>query len=235
MNTDVSLTDWATISVRAACVAIAGAGAVFLLLASLHLLSPEFDPSWRVISEYAKGRYGWVLSLMFATWALSSWALAIAVWSQLNGIGGKIALGFLIAAGVGEAMAAVFDINHPLHNLAGMIGVLSLPIAAMLISVRLGRTQAWAAARNRLLWTANLTWVSLVLMVAALIIMMSGYTRAGHKMTPDVIALVGWPNRLMVVVDCLWVVTVARQALQLRRRPSQVDVENSESDPTTLR
>jgi Protein of unknown function (DUF998) len=172
---------------------------------------------------------------MFATWALSSWALAITVWSQLNGIGGKIALGLLIAAGVGEAMASVFDINHPLHNLAGMIGVLSLPIAAMLISVRLGRTQAWAAARNRLLWTANLTWVSLVLMIAALIIMMSGYTRAGHKMTPDVIALVGWPNRLMVVVDCLWVVTVAMQALQLRPRPLQVDVENSGSDPTTLR
>jgi uncharacterized membrane protein YdbT with pleckstrin-like domain len=77
--------------------------------------------------------------------------------------------------------------------------------------------------------------VSLVLMIAALIIMISGYTRAGHKMTPDVIALVGWPNRLMVVVDCLWVVTVARQAFQLHRRPSRVDVENSGPDPTTLR
>jgi hypothetical protein len=118
-------------------------------------------------------------------------------------------------------MASVFDINHPLHNLAGMIGVLSLPIAPMLISVRLGRTQAWSAAKNVLLWTANLTWVSLVLMIAALIIMISGNTRAGNKMTPDVIALVGWANRLLVVVYCVWVVTVARQALQLRRRPSR--------------
>ena len=166
MNTAVSVTDTATISVPAARVAIAASGAVLLLLASLHVLSPEFDPSWRVVSEYANGRYGWVLSLMFASWALSSWALAVAVWSQVNTIGGKIALGLLIAAGVGEAMASVFDINHPLHNLAGMIGVLSLPIAAMLISVRLGRTQAWSPAKNVLLWTANLTWVSLVLMVS---------------------------------------------------------------------
>ena len=217
MNTAVSVTDTATISVPAARVAIAASGAVLLLLASLHVLSPEFDPSWRVVSEYANGRYGWVLSLMFASWALSSWALAVAVWSQVNGIGGKIALGLLIAAGVGEAMASVFDINHPLHDLAGMIGVLSLPIAAMLISVRLGRTQRGPPAKNVLLWTANLTWVSLVLMVAALIIMIRGYTWAGDKMTPGVFAVVGWANRLLVVVYCVWVVAVARQAIQLRR------------------
>jgi uncharacterized protein DUF998 len=221
MNTPVTVTDPATISVPAARVAIAAAGAVLLLLASLHVLSPEFDPSWRVVSEYATGRYGRVLSLMFASWALSSWALAVAVWSQVNTIVGKIGLGLLIAAGVGEAMGSVFDINHPLHNLAGMIGVLSLPVAAMLISVRLGRTQPWSAARNVLLWTANLTWVSLVLMFAALIIMIRGHTGAGNKMTPDVIAVVGWANRLLVVVYCVWVVTVARQALQLRRGPSR--------------
>jgi len=214
VNTAASVTDTATISVQAARVAIASAGAALLLLASLHVLSPEFDPSWRVVSEYANGRYGWVLSLMFASWALSSWALAVALWSQVTGLGGKIALGFLIAAGVGEAMASVCDINHPLHNLAGMIGVLSLPIAALLISVRLGRTQAWAAAKNVLLWTANLTWVSLVLMVAALVIMIRGYVPPG-------IASVGWANRLLVVVYCVWVVTVARQALQLRRQPSR--------------
>jgi hypothetical protein len=221
MSTQVSVTDTAKISGTAARVAIAGAGAVILLLASLHVLSPEFDPSWRVVSEYANGRYGWVLSLMFAFWALSSWALAVTVRSQVNGIGGKIALSFLIAAGVGEAMASVFDINHRLHNMAGMIGVVSLPVAAMMISIRLGRTQAWSAAKYVLLWTANLTWVSLVLMVSALIIMIRGYTWAGNKMTPDVIAVVGWANRLLVLVYCVWVVTVAWKALQLRRQASR--------------
>ncbi len=221
MNTQVSRAETATISVPAARVAIAATGSVLLLLASLHVLSPEFDPSWRVVSEYANGRYGWVLSLMFAAWALSSWALAVTVWSQLNGVGGRIALVFLLAAGAGEAMASVFDISHPLHNLAGMIGVLSLPIAAMLISVRLGRTQVWSAAKNVLLWTANLTWVSLVVMLAALIIMIRGYTWDGNKNPGDVIAVVGWANRLLVVVYCVWVVTLAMQALRLRRRPSR--------------
>jgi Protein of unknown function (DUF998) len=213
INTPISASDTARISVTAAWLAITGAGTVLLLLAGLHVLSPEFDPSFRVVSEYANGRFGWVLSVMFVSWALSSWALAITIWGQVKGIGGKIALGFLIAAGVGEAMASVFAIKHPLHNLAGIIGVLGLPIAAMMISVRLGRTQAWFGAKKVLLWTANLTWASLVLMFAALFIMIRGYTLAGNR-----IVFVGWANRLMVVLYCVWVATVAIQALKLRRR-----------------
>ena len=120
MDRPISATDTAKICAPAAWAAIAAAGAVLLLLAGLHGLSPEFDPSFRVLSEYANGGYSWVLSLLFLAWALSSWALAVAIWSQVNGIGGKLGLGFLIAAGVGEAMASVFDINHPLHNLAGI-------------------------------------------------------------------------------------------------------------------
>jgi Protein of unknown function (DUF998) len=144
------------ISIAAARLAVAAAGAVLLLLAGLHVLSPEFDPSWRMVSEYANGRHGWVLSLMFLSWALSSWALAFAIRPYINTIVGKIGLIFLIAAGAGEAMAAVFDITHGLHNLAAMIGIPSLPIAAMSISLSLGRTQTWSSAKKVLLWTANL-------------------------------------------------------------------------------
>jgi hypothetical protein len=82
---------------------------------------------------------------------------------------GKIGLALLTVAGIGEAMAVVFDINHDLlHSLAGALGMMGLPIAAMLISIRLSRTQPWSVARKPLLWTANLTWVSLVLLAATL-------------------------------------------------------------------
>src|SRR5205807_6979399 len=106
---------------------------VVLLLAGLHVLSPEFDPRWRVISEYALGHYAWVLSLMFVAGGVQAWALAVAIWSEVRTRTGRIGLGFLIAAGVGPAMASVFDITHPLHEAAGAIGVLCLPVAAMLI------------------------------------------------------------------------------------------------------
>ncbi|RPJ18786.1 MAG: DUF998 domain-containing protein, partial [Chloroflexi bacterium] len=126
-----------SLSIPAARLAIAAGIAVLLLLGSLHVLSPEFDPSWRMVSEYANGRYAPVLSLMFIAWGISSWALALAIGSQVGTRAGKIGLIFLIIAGVGEAMASVFDVNHSLHGLAAMIGIHSLPVAAMLISVRL--------------------------------------------------------------------------------------------------
>jgi len=218
----------AEISLLAAQLAIATAAAVILLLVSLHVLSQEFDPSWRMVSEYANGQYSWVLSLMFIAWAVSSWALVFAIWSQVRTTAGKIGLVFLIVAGIGEAMASVFDINHPLHDLASAFGILGLPIAALLISVSLGRTQAWSPAKKALLRTANLTWISVLLLIATFAILIFTFLQAGGDMTgevptelpPGVIGLVGWTNRLLIVVYCVWVATVAWQALKLRRQES---------------
>jgi len=212
--------------VPAARLAITAAAAVLLLLASLHLLSPEFDPSWRMVSEYANGGYAWVLSLMFVVWAISSWALAFAIWSQVSTPAGRIGLIFLIAAGVGEAMASVFDVNHSLHGLAALIGIGSLPVAAMLISVSLSSTREWSGARKVLLRTANLPCSSFLMMLASFVMLIVTYTQAGGDMSagavsvlpPGVIAWVGWANRLLIVVYCAWVLTVARQALQLQRQ-----------------
>jgi hypothetical protein len=206
-------------------VAIGAALTAVLLLASLHLLSPQFDPSWRMVSEYANGHYGWVLSLMFAAWGLSSWALVFALRSQARTTPVKIGLVFLTLAGVGEAMAAVFDINHDtLHNLAGALGILGLPIAAMVISVNLGHRQPWSASKRTLLWTANLTWVSVTLLAATFVLLIATFGHVGgglpaqapKTLPPGVIGLVGWADRLLVVVYCVWVITVALLAIKLR-------------------
>ena len=203
------------ISQTAARLSLAAAATSLVLLTALHVMSPELDPSWRMVSEYALGNYGWVLALMFLAWALSCVALFFAIKSQLRTMGGKIGLGFLLAAGVGMIMAAVFDVKHDLHGLAALIGIPSLPIAAMLISVSLVRNQAWSSARRLLLWTANLTWLSLVLMIATMFI---GLSQSGGQIGPDV--LIGWPNRLLVVAYNGWLMTVAWQAAKLRGQES---------------
>ena len=215
------------LSQAAGRVSFAASVVALAFLAVLHLLSPEFDPSWRMVSEYALGDYGWVLSLMFIAWAVSSWALVYAVWSYVRTRAGKIGLGFLVAAGVGEAMASVFDISHPLHGVAGMIGILSLPVAAILISVSLSRAEAWSTARKALLWTANLTWISVILMAASFILLIVTYTQAGGEMASQVtvlpsgvIALVGWTNRFLIIAYCVWVMIVARYAVIMKSRPS---------------
>lgn len=80
----------------AAWLAILATGAAILLLAALHVLSPEFSPSWRVISEYAFGHYSSVLSLMFLSSGIGTWALAVAIWPQVHTTGGRVGLWFLI-------------------------------------------------------------------------------------------------------------------------------------------
>ncbi|HEV2423474.1 MAG TPA: DUF998 domain-containing protein [Terriglobia bacterium] len=199
-----------------------------LLLASLHVLSPEFSPSWRVISEYAFGHYGWVLSLMFLTWGVSTWALAAAIWEQPRTRAGRAGLGFLLLAGLGEAMASVFDVNHEIgHGVAGLFGVLGLPVAALLITVSLGHTEAWATVKRPLLWLAHLTWISVVLLMVTLVLMTvqmadanggKPLRHAPKALPPGVIGLDGWADRLIVISNCLWVVAVAWQAIKLRHR-----------------
>jgi hypothetical protein len=163
-----------------------------------------------MVSEYALGNYGWVLALMFVSMALSCVALFFAIKSQIRTVGGKIGLGLLLAAAVGLAMAAMFDVRHNLHGLAAMIGNPSLSLAALLVSVSLVHSQPWLSARRRLLWIGNLPWISFGLLIATLFI---GLSRSGGQFGPGV--LIGWPNRLLMLAYGAWLMVVAWRASQL--------------------
>lgn len=199
--------------------AIIGALAVLLCLAALHTLSPEFDPSWRMVSEYANGGYRWLLSLMFVCWAVSTWALAAALKPLLHSRAGTIGWVVLLIAGVGEMLAAIFDINHSLHGLAGALGILGLPIAAMLLGISLSHLAAWKPIRPLVLLLSNLTWLSVVLMAFAMFQLFSQLSAIGYDMTapttptstlPDEVhAFVGWANRLLIVAYSAWAMLMA--------------------------
>jgi hypothetical protein len=228
MKIEVLTRDTPKIEVIGARLSIGAAAAVLLLLASLHVLSPEFDPSFRMVSEYALGRDAWVLSLMFLAWGMSSWALAIAIWSQVKTRAGKVGLWFLVIAGLGESMASVFDITHdPGHSIAGVLGMASFPIAALLLSVSLGRLHDWRDAKRPLLWLANLSWISVVLLVATLVLMTVQFAQANGGQLPQhapaqlpagVLGLDGWADRLFVLSSCLWMLVAAWQAMKLAGR-----------------
>lgn len=215
--------NWAT-------AAAAFGGITLLILAILHVLSPEFDPSWRMVSEYANGRYRWALSAMFLSWAISSWLLAWALFPLARTFPAKLGVGILCIVGVGEAMAAAFDINHPLHTHAAILGVGGLPIAAMLIGISFGRLGHWKQSRALILWLSNLTWISVGLMSVAMAIFFTTLSRAGVDLSatskplsalPEgVVALGGWANRFLVLIYCLWAITVA-----LRIRKSNSDAQ----------
>jgi hypothetical protein len=224
-------------SAAVANMAIASTLVTLICLASLHILSPEFDPSWRMVSEYALGKYPWVLSLLFITWATGTWAVAYLLKNAVKTTGGKIGRGFLILSGIGEAMAAFFDVQHPLHSVAALIGIPSLPIAAILIAISLNKNPSWKFARKKIMLATHFTWISIVLMTIGVMVLFAGFNKAGVDMSsgkaPEslpagVIAFAGWANRFLVVCYCIWTITVAVQCKKLSTKESAAHTDISD-------
>lgn len=192
------------------------------MLAALHFIKPELDPSWHFISEYAIGEYGWIMVLAFLSLALAYASLLVAIRSQLRTIAGRIGLALLLLSALGLTIAAIFTTDPitvsenavttegTLHNLGGTLGI-AMPFAAVLIGWRLARNPAWSSARRPLLWATGLALVAFLVSFVSLSVMVS---RSGGEFGPDV--LVGWPNRIEIVAYSVWLMVVARQAIRVR-------------------
>jgi Protein of unknown function (DUF998) len=192
-----------------------------LCLVLLHFVSPEFEPNWRMVSEYALGKHKWLISLFFIFWGLSSILLATNLWKQVTSKASKIGVVLLFISGIGATLAAPFDVSQTTaHGIAGLLGIPTVPIATLLITYHLGKKQEWIPFVKPIKLLAHSTWISLVLMVVTMIVMMTGFQNAGIEMSPDspppskvpdgVIALVGYVNRLLIIVDILWLIFVAK-------------------------
>ena len=92
--TDNNVTNPVTaISLTAAWLSIAAVITYQVTLIALIFIRPDLDPSWHTISEWAIGRYGWIMSLAFLVSAVSYGSLFIAIKSQIQCIWGKVGLG----------------------------------------------------------------------------------------------------------------------------------------------
>ena len=192
-----------------------------LFLALLHILSPEFEPAWRMVSEYALGEFAWVTSLFFLCWGISSILVAAKLWKLVTSKASKVGVLLLFISGVGASLAAVFDVSQPTeHGIAGLLGIPTVPVATLFITYHVSKKQAWMPYSKTLKLVAHLTWILLVLMIIAMVVMMTGFQNAGIEVGPGspppthvpagVIAVAGYVNRLLIVVDILWLIIAAR-------------------------
>lgn len=206
--------------------------ALFLsILFLLHFLEPEFDPNWRMISEYALGRYGWMMSLAFFCWEGSVLSLLVALWPSLPTARGIIARAWLILIVAALFGAGIFKTNaitepatsaaHRLHALCGAIVIMTFPFAASLISGSLSRNRAWVNARLGLLWITLLTWISLLAFFGSSIVSRIINPSAG-RVGPEV--YLGWPNRFLVAVYLLWLIFVAIRVARSSRQDAGEEV-----------
>jgi len=184
-------------------------------LLALHFASPEFQPSWRMISEYALGKHKWLITLFFVFWGLSSFSLAAYLWPRVGGTWVTVGVVLLVISGIGEIMGGLFDLKHKLHGAAFLLGVPALPVAALLIGYYLTKE----TPHTLTLAIAHSTWISMILMGVSLAILMTGFKNAGYTMDqnmtppeklPDgVIGVVGYANRLLILCYVGWLLLIA--------------------------
>ena len=183
--------------------ALVAGGITAGLIAILHVLEPEYDPSWRMISEYSLGRYGWVNRLAFVTMAISPAATCVALWP----FGGAWSIG-LAAVALGALGAAFIDADPIMtaraqatpvgrtHTVLGAVCLAGFPPAALVAGVGVAAALGWTLAIASVVPFAGLTWFLIAAAAAH-----------GEGGSPEI--RIGWPDRFCLLAYLSWVVLAA--------------------------
>lgn len=196
-----------------------------LSLVTLHVVSREFKPSFRMVSEYALGKHKGLLTLFFLSWGLSTISAGMMLWPEVTSGWAMVGVVLLFVTGVGAIMGGLFDVKHKLHGPASAIGLPFMPLAALLISYHLLTKPEWQAHSFPLLFSTHIIWLSLVLMGVSMFLLLSSLKSAGIVFGPDapplaelpkgVIGVNGWANRLLVLCYLLYPVLLAKLFLEI--------------------
>ncbi|QKJ18072.1 DUF998 domain-containing protein [Microbacterium hominis] len=198
-----------SVAAIAAVTALVAGGITVGLIALLHVLEPEYDPSWRMISEYSLGRHGWVMRVAFVTMAIGPAATCIALWP----FGGAWTLGLVVVA-VGAFGAAFIDADPIMtsraeatrvgrvHTVMGGLCLAGFPPAALLAGVGVAPALGWLLAIASVVPFATLVWF---LRAAA--------PAHGQGGSPEI--RIGWPDRFCLLAYLAWVVLATISALRV--------------------
>lgn len=200
-----------------------GAGLLFVvLLGVLHILEPEFAPTWRFVSEYQLGTSGWMMHLAFGALAVSLAASGVAMWNQARNWLGYIGNIVLFIAALGIAIAAIWT-TDPIQTAAGAMtfsGTMHVfgasldytPVAMLLLSFSVARYKAWRSVRTGLFVAAGVCF--------ALMFAFIGVLPKDGVFGPEVYA--GLVGRLLLVSYLGWILLAGSHILRLKNGRNQV-------------
>jgi hypothetical protein len=179
--------------------------AFLAILAVLHVVEPEFNPP-HLISEYQLGRFGWLMSLAFFCLGAASLVLFAAARQEICTRPGRFGTWGLFVVGIAYFCGGIFPpdpkwfVGGLLYGLGGLVVIFGSPMVFTLVSKSFMRNDASTTVARLLVWTTNLTWLSLALFYGSIIAF--GAPRS------DAI-IVGWTNRILITTFVLWLVVAA--------------------------
>ena len=191
------------------------------LLATLHVIKSDVDPSWHFISDYANGQRGWIMQVAFLCLAVSNLSTWMSVRDCLRSAVGKTGSVLFLVGTLGLVVAAIFvsdPVNTPveaqttsgkLHNVGGGLGILGF-VGTLLLSFRLLRYEAWRPQRRAV-------WIATGILIAGFLFSFLTIAKLAteHKgvFSPD--TPVGWPNRVGILCGCVWLAVISWKAQTL--------------------
>lgn len=193
----------------AAVTALVAGGITAGLIAVLHVLKPEYDPSWRMISEYSLGRHGWMMRLAFVAMSVCLVATCVflwpfgGAWSFTLAVVGLGALGaaFVDADPIMTSRAEATPVGRA-HTVLGAVCLAGFPPAALLAGIGVAPVLGWTLAIASAVPLAGLAWF----LVAAA-------PAHGEGGSPEL--RIGWPDRFCLLAYLAWVVLAAVGVLSI--------------------
>jgi hypothetical protein len=197
----------ASVSTVAAVYSLGAVTLAVALVALLHRLEPDFDPSWRMLSEYSLGRYGALMRVAF----LAGGTAVIAVALALAGSAWPESLGLILVA-IGPLGAAFVDtdpITTPraqmsrrsaVHAALGSLFILGFPLAATVAGISAAGDPTVGPV---LAWASVVPWIALAWYLGTNV----RYARSDGRGAPEV--RIGWPNRVNMIAYLGWVALAA--------------------------
>ena len=178
----------------------------------LHVIKPELNPTWRMISEYEIGKFGWLMRLAFWLWATCALSLLLILDRAGSSILINVWLCVLTAALIGAGifrtdpiLETTNSLTNRLHTICGSLVILTFPVIATIVAVRFLRQGALDNSMY-IIGMTTLTWVGQINFFASISVSKKKHPEAG-RVGPEV--KLGWPNRIMVLIYVLWIVVVA--------------------------
>jgi Protein of unknown function (DUF998) len=196
-----------SVSTGAAVYSLAATAVAVGLVVVLHVVESEFDPSWRMLSEYSLGRYGVLMRVAFLAAGTSVIAVAVALsGSAWPGSGALVlvAIGPLGAAFVDTdpvtTARAQMSRRSNVHAGLGALFILGFPVAATVAGVVAASDPAVGSV---LAWASLAPWIVLTWFLVATI----RHARPDGRGAPQV--RIGWPNRVSMLAYLGWVALAA--------------------------
>jgi hypothetical protein len=188
----------------------------------LHLLRPDYALRSHMISDYAVGPYGWVMTTCFLAMGCGLLALLLGLFrSGPRSAVARIGTLLLGIAVLGLVVSAIFPTDLPgapstrsgaIHDTSFLVNVGSIILATMLLSLSFGGDSRWRPYRRTAVLLASLIVIAFVLQFLTL-----------HRGMPY-----GYTNRLFVALLYGWLLVTS-----IRLRAVARDSAHESNGPIT--